>query len=74
MIGTFWRETTRELIHIVWLECEEKTNFRKKVPPVGIKPRNLGLWDLFCLHSNAFLTEITWQVLNVHTPIDFLNF
>ena len=32
----------------------------KKLPPVGIKPRTLGN---IVSHSNAFLTEITWQLL-----------
>ena len=32
-------------------------------PRVGIEPGTLWLWNLFVLHSNAYLTELTWQVL-----------
>ena len=35
----------------------------KKLPPAGIEPETLGFWDLFVLHSHAFLTKLTWQVL-----------
>ena len=41
------------------LRREEENKFsKKKLLPVGIEPGTLGL-----LHSYAFLTELTWQVL-----------
>ena len=35
----------------------------KKLPPEGIEPVSIGLWDLLCVHSHALLTELTWRVL-----------
>ena len=36
---------------------KNKINSAKKLPPVGIEP------GMSCAHFDAFLTELTWQVL-----------
>ena len=35
----------------------------KKLPPMGIEPGVLELWQPLFLKSHAFLNELTWQVL-----------
>ena len=52
---------------------KNKMNSAKKLPPVGIEP------GMYYVHFDAFLTELTWQVLIegyltshlVCEPIDF---
>ena len=36
----------------------------KKLLPVWIEPGTLGLWHVSTLHSHAFLTKLTCQVLS----------
>ena len=40
MIGTFWRATTRELIHIVWVVNEDQQYF--EVLWIKIKPKAIS--------------------------------
>ena len=46
----------------VFLKIDDSDIIGKKISPVGIEP-GTPLVAHFVLHSHAFFTELTWQVL-----------
>ena len=51
--------TKLAMLSFLYCLCsEEQNNFSKKLPPAGIEPGILGLWDVLCVHSYTFQTEV----------------